>query len=161
MYKALIEIAKQYNRRMDTLDFAQKVFATLLHAKMSSQEVKEAYSKVVDNLDFFDAQKLRVYLLFYLHQEPKGNAIPGVTYHTILEKMIEYGILDNRSFLSSGSQLLEKLTSVLAYHERLKEIISAFIFGHQLPEDKVKIPSRMELYKQLQECQRKLNKLSQ
>lgn len=161
LYRALIEIAKQYNRRAQTLEFAQKVFASLNHEKMSMNQVKETYTKIEENLDFFQVQKLRVNLLFFLHQEPRGNAIPGVSYRTILEKMIEYNITDNREFLNKGSQLLEKISSVSAYHERLKEIVSAFIFGHNLPEESVKIPTRMELYKQLQECHRKLKKFSQ
>ena len=159
LFHALLEISKQYDKRMSTLDFSHKVFSTILNDKMTEENVKESFTQLEKHLDFFDVQHLRVHLLYYLHQEPKGNAIPGVSYLDIVKKMMEFNVVNNREFLSKESMLLEKITSLSMYHEKLREIISALIFGHSLPTEKPN-PSKQELLKQLEVCQKKLASLS-
>ena len=156
LFNALLDIAKKFNRKMSTMDFAHKVFSSILHAKMTEEETKQSYAHLLSNLDFFEIQHLRVHFLYYLHQEPKGSAVPGVSFTDIVKKMIELNITNNREFLSKESSLLEKLTSVHIYHERLREIISAFIFGNEVKSEKTHLPSRKELLKQLEACHKKL-----
>jgi hypothetical protein len=94
-----------------------------------------------------------------LHQEPRGNAIPGISYTDILQKMLELNITNNREFLNKESVLLEKLTSLHMYHERLREIISSFIFGNEVSSEKGKLPSKQQLLKQLEACHKKIAQL--
>jgi hypothetical protein len=164
LFRAALNLSKKYDKKMDQLKFFQTLFTVVNQEKLSEQETKEGYKTLLESLGFEDEQQLRVTLLYYLHNYPKGNAVPGLSYKTILEKMIERGIVNNKKFLTEGTRLIEAITPEAMYREKLNDIISAFLFGtHQeyaaKKENKVKNATREELLKELKACREKLRKL--
>jgi len=169
LFRAALNLSKKYDKKMDQLKFFQTLFTVVNQEKLSEQETKEGYKTLLESVGFEDEQQLRVTLLLYLHNYPKGNAVPGISYKTILEKMIERGIVNNKKFLTEGTRLIEDITPEamyrdVMYREKLNDIIQAFLFGtHQeyaaKKENKVKNATREELLKELKACREKLRKL--
>lgn len=164
LFLAALNLSKKYDKKMDQLKFFQTLFTVLNQEKFSEQETKEGYKTLVESLGFEDEQQLRVTLLLYLHNYPKGNAVPGISYKTILEKMIDRGFVNNKKFLTEGARLIEAITPEPMYREKLNDIIQAFLFGTQQEyaakkENKVKNATREELLKELKACREKLRKL--
>jgi hypothetical protein len=157
IFHAALELARKINRKMETLKFFQTLFSVLNHNKLGEEDTKTAYEILESNLNFFDVQELKINLVYYLHQYPKGNGVPGLSYKTILEKMIESGIVNNKVFMTHESRFIEDLSPEQAYHSKLRDIVSAFLFGthNALSASKVKQVSREQLLKELKACREK------
>jgi hypothetical protein len=159
IFRAAMVLARQVNKKMDQFKFFQTLFSVLNQNKLNEENTRAAYEILMSNLDFFDVQELKIYLVYYLHQYPKGNAVPGLSYKTILEKMIQRGIVNNQKFITEEARFIEALTPEQHYHSKLRDIISAFLFGthneYLSSASKVKQVSREQLLKELRECRRK------
>ena len=166
LFRASLHISQKYNKKIEQYKFFQTLFSLLKEEKLSEEETKEAYNTFVESLSFEKVQELRVNLLYYLHHYPKGNAVPTVSYKTILEQMIKHGVTNNKKFLMEGTRFIETLTDDIIYHGKLSDIVSAFLFGtHQeyaeKKENKIKNNvSREKLLKELKDCREKVRKLS-
>ena len=160
LFRGAMILAKKFDKKIDTLKFFQTMLSVLNQNKLTEEDTKIAYEILMSKINFFDAQELKIYLLYYLHQYPKGNAVPGVSFKTLLEKMIHRGIVNNKVFMQEEARFLEQISSA-PYHNKLRDIVSAFLFGthneYLSSASKVKQVSREQLIKELKACREKCN----
>jgi hypothetical protein len=163
LYKTILRILQLYNKKLDKQKFFKAIFSVLKEQNIKNDNVDLYVNSLYAQLDFFDQQTLNIYLTYYLHNEPKGTIIKGVSFRRLLEEMIENGIINNRKFLSKGLHLVEKLTSNVKEQEILKNVMEAFIFNNDINLDSLmpdykKSLSKQQLIKKLEECEKKINK---
>jgi len=158
LFKTVLGVAKAYNRKINTQKFFHALFSALSGMRMKEEQTHYAYEKLLGNLDFFDVQHMRVHLLYYLHQEPKGMVMKGLSFSTLLQKMVQHNITSNKEFLQRGSGFIESLTRFPEFHERLEKVIQAFIWGTEVKSEST-LPSREKLLEALHKCEEKVRRL--
>jgi hypothetical protein len=163
LFKTILRILKAFDRKGEKQKFFQAVFSILNEQKISDKDISLYIEQLYEQLEFFDQQTLNTYLTFYLHNEPKGSVVVGLTFRHLLGEMIHKDITNNRSFLSKGTHLAEQLSKNMEEQDIIKNVMQALIFQKDIELDLPHLKkslSKKELLKRLEECERKLMKLN-